>query len=336
MSWADKGLIFANPASETARVNQTIYVSLHGGKQGTWTHRKHIAERSGYSTLQMTANGKMVANLFERGGCELTIALVDPVEIIGREGEGEEGHGSGVAPSVTAMPPGTSGKEEEGKEAHGHVVGSPVTVAPLDMTGREALEQHDGPPIAVTQLELDAWSAALINGTVDALIDVRTPEEFGSQWGRIGVCKSSTDTRACSYGHVAGAYWMPDLHLMSEADLIANMTGTRDDPRGGLLACSGLRLAFICHSGVRSNLAALKLKDAYLHHAITSFDNATIHGGGILNAGGGTQAYFDGGLLTHYGFARAPWPGCATMRAFAAMWPSKPPSQQASNDRHAS
>lgn len=128
----------------------------------------------------------------------------------------------------------------------------------------------------------------------------------------------SSDPLSCTYGHVPAAYWLPDLHLMDEAAFIANMTGSSDPST--LRACSGLRLAFICHSGVRSNQAADKLVTAYRDNGISTFDEATIHGGAILNAGGGTQGYFEAGLMTHFGFARPEWPGCVALGKFAATW----------------
>mmetsp|Transcript_42978 Transcript_42978/g.112917 ORF Transcript_42978/g.112917 Transcript_42978/m.112917 type:complete len:329 (-) Transcript_42978:236-1222(-) len=194
---------------------------------------------------------------------------------------------------------------------------APVPLAGQDAKGDPVLHM-DSNPVAVTQLELSDWASALRNGTIDALIDVRTPEEFGAQWGAVGFCISASDPHSCDYGHVAGAYWLPNLHLMSDADFISNMSGTQDP--AGLQSCAGLRLAFICHSGVRSNTAAEKLQSAYLTNGITKFDGTTLHGGAILNAGGGTQAYYEAGLLTHYGFARAQWPGCIKLSKFVATW----------------
>ena len=61
---------------------------------------------------------------------------------------------------------------------------------------------------------------------------------------------------------------------------------------------------------------------------ISEFDESSVHGGAILNSGGGTQAYFDAGLLTHYGFARAEWPGCVALSKFAATWNETAPARR--------
>lgn len=172
---------------------------------------------------------------------------------------------------------------------------------------------------AVTQLDLSSWSAALANGTVDALIDVRSPEEFSAQWGRVGACTNISDPLACTYGHVAGAYFLPNLQHATEEELVT-LVGGSSNAHAGLVACSGLRLAFICHSGVRSNAAAVRLQQAYAAHDITAFNTSTVHGGALLNSGGGTQAYYQAKLPTRTGFARAPWPGCVQLAQFAATW----------------
>ena len=49
--------------------------------------------------------------------------------------------------------------------------------------------------VVVTQLQPEAWYAALRNGTVDALVDVRTAEEFGAQWGLVLACISTESSR---------------------------------------------------------------------------------------------------------------------------------------------
>ena len=183
--------------------------------------------------------------------------------------------------------------------------------------------------VRVTPLNLTDWTAALSNGTIDALIDVRTAEEFGAQWGRVGACNRMSDPRACDYGHVPGAYWLPGLHKLDTADLIKHIAG---DPRG-LPACAGLRLAFICHSGVRSNEAATRLAAAYLDHGISAFNASTVHGGAILNAGSGTEGFFAAGLPTSRGFARAEWPGCVELSRFAATWQERPPSRTSTRRR---
>ena len=70
-------LVLSTSASCTSRDNQTVFLSLEGGKPGTWVYRQKVHERSGYSTLQMT-DGGLIADLFEEGGCSLTLALLDP------------------------------------------------------------------------------------------------------------------------------------------------------------------------------------------------------------------------------------------------------------------
>jgi len=203
-------------------------------------------------------------------------------------------------------------------------------VLPMEASALHLLAVAMGePPIVVTQLEISSWAAALRNGTIDALIDVRTAEEFNAQWGRVGVCASSSDPHSCDYGHVAGAYWLPNLHLMDNNSFVSSMTGSQDPAT--LRSCAGLRLAFICHSGVRSNTAATKLRDAFLADGIISFDTSTVHGGAILNSGGGTEAYYQAGLATRYGFARAEWPGCVKLSKFAATWNETKPTKMGSS-----
>ena len=74
-------LALSTSASCTTRENQTVFISLEGGKPGTWRYRQPISHRSGYSTLAMT-DGGLIADLFEEGGCQLTLALVDPKAMI--------------------------------------------------------------------------------------------------------------------------------------------------------------------------------------------------------------------------------------------------------------
>jgi sialidase-1 len=74
-------LVLSTSASCMHRDNQTIFISLDGGKLGSWAYRQKIHALSGYSTLQMT-DGGLIADLFEEGGCQLTLALVDPKDII--------------------------------------------------------------------------------------------------------------------------------------------------------------------------------------------------------------------------------------------------------------
>ena len=74
-------LVLSTSASCARRDNQTIFISLEGGKPGTWVYRQKVHNLSGYSTLQMTDSG-LIADLFEAGGCALTLALVDPKAVI--------------------------------------------------------------------------------------------------------------------------------------------------------------------------------------------------------------------------------------------------------------
>lgn len=74
-------LIFSNSASRehSVRVNQTVYVSTDGG--ANFDRSLLISSLSGYTTLQIAGDG-LVANLFEKGGCELALAKVDPQAIL--------------------------------------------------------------------------------------------------------------------------------------------------------------------------------------------------------------------------------------------------------------
>eukprot|EP00038_Savillea_parva_P014906 m.12358 g.12358 ORF g.12358 m.12358 type:complete len:569 (-) comp2940_c1_seq1:138-1844(-) len=82
VQWKEgNGLVLATSASCTGRVNQTVFLSLDNGSPGSWMHHQFIYSASGYSTLQMTKGGAMIADLFEKGGCSLTLALVDPKEM---------------------------------------------------------------------------------------------------------------------------------------------------------------------------------------------------------------------------------------------------------------
>ena len=74
---ANKLLVLATAASCAGRANQTVFLSKENGKPGSWLYRQFIYPATGYSTLQMTDDG-MVANLFEKAGCGLTLALIDP------------------------------------------------------------------------------------------------------------------------------------------------------------------------------------------------------------------------------------------------------------------
>ena len=178
--------------------------------------------------------------------------------------------------------------------------------------------------VNVTHVSMSNWAAMLRSGTIDAMIDVRTPEEFVASWGAVGVCDGGSDPMSCYYGHVPGIYWIPNLHLMSDADFTGNLTGIRGDSGVGLGTCAGLQLAFICHSGTRSLAAANRLKDLYNSNAINLNAN-TIHGGGIINSDGGHQEYFRAGLNTRYGSARPAWEGCVKFAQFSSTWNETPP-----------
>eukprot|EP01051_Picozoa_sp_SAG22_P014283 SAG22_NODE_1709_length_3761_cov_9.920535_1_plen_573_part_00 len=75
-------LVLSTAASCAGRFNQTVFLSTDNGKPGSWKYRQLVHIKSGYSTLQMTDSGRLIAVLFEQGGCELTLGLIDPQEMI--------------------------------------------------------------------------------------------------------------------------------------------------------------------------------------------------------------------------------------------------------------
>lgn len=76
----NNAMVLSTAASCTVRGNQTIFLSTNNGAPGSWEYRQLVDAKSGYSTLQMC--GGMIANLYEANTCNLTLALVDPKEMI--------------------------------------------------------------------------------------------------------------------------------------------------------------------------------------------------------------------------------------------------------------
>lgn len=103
------GMVLSTAASCTGRVNQTVFVSMDNGSPGSWIYHQFIHPESGYSTLQMANNDSTIALFFEKGGCTLTVALVDPREMLKDNDTGylscAATHCGGANPTNPSVPP---------------------------------------------------------------------------------------------------------------------------------------------------------------------------------------------------------------------------------------
>ena len=77
---AGRALVFANAGTCHGRIDTTVRLSLDNGK--TWPHSQLLDKESGYTTPTMLA-GSEIGVVYEKGGCSISIAIVDAKQIIG-------------------------------------------------------------------------------------------------------------------------------------------------------------------------------------------------------------------------------------------------------------
>ena len=75
-----RALVFANAGTCTGRIDTTVRLSLDNGK--TWPHSQLLDTEGGYTTPAML-NGSVIGVVYEKGGCSISIAIVDAKAIIG-------------------------------------------------------------------------------------------------------------------------------------------------------------------------------------------------------------------------------------------------------------
>lgn len=150
-----------------------------------------------------------------------------------------------------------------------------------------------------------------------SLIDVRNLDEYEGTTAAANCTIGKKDAKGCNYGHVPGARWMPQFYLcggttpgtacsddkQSVAD-VRLLLGNIPPPsrwRSELSKCTSMRFAFICHSGVRSLVAAKRyaklLRDTYGNQSPLG----TNYSFEVLSIAGGTRAWFNAGKPTEFG-----------------------------------
>jgi len=153
-----------------------------------------------------------------------------------------------------------------------------------------------------------------------SVIDVRNQDEYIGKTNSTACSIGAGDPLGCLYGHVPGAIWMPQMHLCGTtvkgttcqdgvqmlADAVV-LSGIRLPGSAEKLPayapflqdCQTLRVAFICHSGVRS-LAAAKLYAAVLEqlYPADAFKTPV-----IASVDGGTQGWVRAGRKTDFSAA---------------------------------
>lgn len=153
----------------------------------------------------------------------------------------------------------------------------------------------------------------------DAVVDVRNIDEYEGNTSAADCSIGAHDSKGCTYGHVPGAIWFPQLflcggvvpgttcpqeeQLLADAHFLSGEIGKvgetlKDFPRR-LDVCRPLRLAFICHSGVRSLVAA----DNYA--ALLQELYGEVPEGAVVSVAGGTQLWYRSGRHADFG----PLPG---------------------------
>jgi|EP01046_Picozoa_sp_COSAG06_P049724 hypothetical protein len=75
-----RALVFANAGTCHGRVDTTVRLSLDNGK--TWPHSQLLDAEGGYTTPAML-NGSEIGVVYEKGGCSISLAIVDAKAIIG-------------------------------------------------------------------------------------------------------------------------------------------------------------------------------------------------------------------------------------------------------------
>lgn len=74
-----QALVFANAGTCHGRVDTTVRLSLDNGK--TWPHAQLLDTEGGYTTPQMLDDGH-IGVMYEKGGCSISLAKVDPAQIL--------------------------------------------------------------------------------------------------------------------------------------------------------------------------------------------------------------------------------------------------------------
>ena len=74
-------LALSTSANCASRTDITVFLSTSGGTPGSWVYRQQVSSLGGYSSLAPTSDGRLLV-LFERGGCTLSAAVVDPKAVI--------------------------------------------------------------------------------------------------------------------------------------------------------------------------------------------------------------------------------------------------------------
>ena len=74
-------LALSTSANCASRADITVFLSTSGGTPGSWVYRQPVSPLGGYSALAPTADGRFLV-LFERGGCTLSAAVVDPKAVV--------------------------------------------------------------------------------------------------------------------------------------------------------------------------------------------------------------------------------------------------------------
>lgn len=153
----------------------------------------------------------------------------------------------------------------------------------------------------------------------DAVVDVRNEDEYVGKTNSTACSIGADDPRGCLYGHIPGAIWMPQMHLCGTTvpgtkcreavQILADagvLSGIRLPSSEQLPAyapflkdCQALRVAFVCHSGVRS-LSAAKLYAAMLERL---YPGDTAKPYVVASVDGGTQGWVRAGRKADFSTA---------------------------------
>jgi len=163
----------------------------------------------------------------------------------------------------------------------------------------------------VSVVEVDATELKILD--YDAVIDVRNLDEYEGTTSADNCTIGKADPKGCLYGHLPGALWMPQLHLcggttpgvtctdevQQVADvqvLVGHKPDSQKDWPQALYPCAPLRLAFICHSGVRGLSAARN----YANLLTATYDkNSSSHiVEKVVSVAGGTRKWYNAGRPT--------------------------------------
>eukprot|EP00927_Polykrikos_kofoidii_P074681 TRINITY_DN70702_c0_g1_i1.p1 TRINITY_DN70702_c0_g1~~TRINITY_DN70702_c0_g1_i1.p1 ORF type:complete len:229 (-),score=33.13 TRINITY_DN70702_c0_g1_i1:11-697(-) len=163
----------------------------------------------------------------------------------------------------------------------------------------------------------DVEASDLILKDYDAIIDVRNLDEYKGMTPAKNCSVGSFDPKGCLYGHIRGALWLPQFNLCGgttpgvectdrkqyAAD-VKEITGhapTSESVWPRLLEpCLHLRLAFVCHSGVRSLAAATKYV-GLLNEAFEQAPPSGSYASEVVSVSTGTQGWYLSGRPTVFG-----------------------------------